>query len=269
MPSLILSSRYSLDSQILRQTAQNLGWETLRLDGWRIPDWFDPNDEQIAFFHTAPHAFDLAEQLSRTLLGCHPNWTVQLPKKFLQRELRQISLAEASELSGESFIKHSVSKAFPAGIYTKKTLAEATAEIPRTALIHVGEPVKWLVEYRCFVMRRTVVSISPYLRFGEVYRDNSNQLDAPDSEIREARQFAELVIQSGVNCPRAFVLDVGLIEERGWAVVEVNECWASGIYYCNPQQVLQALLCACVPTNNLTGEDRQWDFQTHYSAACS
>jgi len=33
MPSLIVSSRYTTDSQLLRQAAQESGWETLQLDG--------------------------------------------------------------------------------------------------------------------------------------------------------------------------------------------------------------------------------------------
>ena len=89
MPSLICSSRYTIDSRILRKTAQSLGWETLRLDGNTIPDWFDPPDTEIALFYTAPHAFDIAKQLGRTLVGCNPDWTVNLPPELLNRQLRQ------------------------------------------------------------------------------------------------------------------------------------------------------------------------------------
>jgi hypothetical protein len=56
MPSLIVSSRFTTDSQILRRTAEQLGWGTLRLEGRRIPDWFECDDGQIALFYTAPHA---------------------------------------------------------------------------------------------------------------------------------------------------------------------------------------------------------------------
>src|SRR5688572_25959572 len=100
MPSLIVSSSYTTDSQRLRETARELGWETLRLDGRCIPDWFDPPDDQIALFYTAPQAFDIAAQLSRTLLGCNPEWTVELPADFLLRELRQMTLSDALKLPG-------------------------------------------------------------------------------------------------------------------------------------------------------------------------
>jgi hypothetical protein len=269
MPSLVVSSRYTTDSQLLRQTAQELGWETLRLDGRRIPDWFDPPDQRIALFYTAPHAFEIAAQLSRTLLGCNPEWTVQLPREFLLRELRQMTLGEALQLPGESFIKHSVSKAFPAAVYNSRTLAEATAKILPKALVHVGEPVAWTVEYRCFVSERVVMTISPYRRHGEISEDHANLLGAPQAEIATAKHFAESVLgSSAVDCPPAFVLDVGIIDGRGWAVVEFNEAWASGIYACDPRCVLETLLRACVPSNRLTVEERRWDFRRHYFDAC-
>lgn len=269
MPSLIVSSRYSIDSQILRQAARNLGWETLRLDGWRIPEWFEPPDDQIALFFTAPLAFDVAEQFSRSLLGCDPDWTVQLRPEFLKRNLRQKTLAEALELEGKAFIKHAVSKAFPATIYDQQTLVKATPQIPQTALVHVSEPVNWLIEYRCFIAEQNVMAISPYIRHGRVFDDAADWLGAPQAEIDEAKRFAESVIHSGIDSPPAFVLDVGVIDNRGWAVIEVNECWASGIYSCDPNAVLEVLLRASVPLESLSSEDRRWNFKRHYFRATS
>ena len=270
MPSLIVSSSYTTDSQLLRQTARTLGWETLRLDGCCIPDWFDPPDDQIALFCTAPDAFNIADQLSRRLLGCNSDWTVRLPPEFLNRELRQMSLTDALKLSGVSFVKHAVSKAFPAAIYDSATLANATSRIPPTALVHVGEPVNWSVEYRCFVIDRQIATISPYKRHGDIIKDHSNLLGAPQSEFVAAKRCAELVLSStAVACPSAFVLDVGEIDGRGWAVVEFNECWASGIYACDPVRVLDTLLRACVPLSTMADVDRRWDFKEHYFSACS
>jgi len=265
MPSLIVSSRYTTDSQLLRQVAQELGWETLRLDGPVIPEWFEPPDDQIALFYTAPHAFDLAAQLSRRLLGCPSDWTVRLPSEFLQRELRQCSLAEALALPGGAFVKHAVSKAFPAGVYHAAQLKEVAAHVPLTALVHVGEVVRWQVEYRCFIREGKVQTLSPYRRHGEIREDHTSSLGAPPQEFAAAAAFAECVMSSPeVTAPPAFVLDIGFIADRGWAVVEFNECWASGIYSCDPKLVLPTLLRACVPPS----DDDRWDFQQHYSSAC-
>lgn len=270
MPSLIVSSRYTTDSQLLREAAQRMGWETLRLDGDRVPDWFEPPDGRIALFYTAPHAFDIAAQLSRTLIGCDSGWTTRLPVEFLRRELRQTTLAEALALPGRQFVKHAISKAFPAAVYDAAALAEATVNVPRSASVHVGEPVEWIVEYRCFVRHGRVAAISPYRRHGAIIEHHADRLGAPPDEVEAARQFATTVLGlPAVAYPPAFVLDVGVIAEHGWAVVEFNECWASGLYACEATAVLEVLVAACIPTATMTEADRRWDFQRHYHAACS
>ena len=269
MPALVLSSRNTTDSQQLRQAAQKLGWETLRLDGRRIPDWFDPPDADIAMFYTAPHAFEIAAQLSRTLLGCDADWIIRMPEEFRRREVRRMTLSQALALPGKSFVKHALSKAFPAAVYDRRGLAEAARKVQPNRWVHVCEPVQWLVEYRCFVRDRAVKAISAYLRHGEAIEDHSSLLGAPPEEIDTARRYAASLLESpAVECPAAFVLDVGIIEGRGWAVVECNECWASGIYACDPTRVLETLLGASVPSKIMTVEDRRWDFKKHYFAAC-
>ena len=100
------------------------------------------------------------------------------------------------------------------------------------------------------------------------FEDHSRPLVAPKDEIENALQFAGLFLKSTVPCPPAFVLDVGLIENRSWAVIEFNECWASGIYGCDPKSVLDSLLAACPPTRTLPPTDHCWDFEKIYSSAC-
>ncbi|MEM6689836.1 MAG: ATP-grasp domain-containing protein [Planctomycetota bacterium] len=267
MPSLVLSSQYTSDSQVLREAARDLGWETLRLGGQRLPDWFDPPDQEIAMFFTAPCAFDVASQLGRSLTGCPPEWTIALPENFLSREIRQTTLSDALAITKPQFVKHSVSKAFPAAVYTSQSLAEATERIQLTSVVHVGEPVSFEVEYRCFVYDRSIATICPYLRYGNAIEDHVDTLGATAHELDAAKAFAQSVLDcDAVNCPPAFVLDVGLISGRGWAVIEFNECWASGIYSCDPERVLETLVRACVPS---TSVEPEWDFQQHYFNACS
>jgi hypothetical protein len=43
------------------------------------------------------------------------------------------------------------------------------------------------------------------------------------------------------------VLDVGIITNRGWAVIEQNAAWGSGIYGCDPVQVLEVIRHAANP----------------------
>lgn len=56
----------------------------------------------------------------------------------------------------------------------------------------------------------------------------------------------------------AAAIDVGIIEGRGWAVVEANAAWASGIYGCNAVDVLDAVRRSCRRPGGLSREDRAW-----------
>ncbi|MBA3868348.1 MAG: ATP-grasp domain-containing protein, partial [Anaerolineae bacterium] len=78
----------------------------------------------------------------------------------------------------------------------------------------------------------------------------------------EVSQFVVGLLQDQtVDLPPAFVLDVGLINGRGWAVVEANPAWASGIYGCTPVDILPVLKRACVQQTNLSAEDACWIFE--------
>ena len=262
MPTLVLSSHFTTDSQILRETARNLGWDTLRLEGDRVPDWFEPPDEQIAIFATAPQAFDIASQFGRCLAGCPSDWTVSLPHRFLSRKIRQTNLADALSSKAPQFVKHGLRKAFPAAVYNPESLAETTKNMRASAVVHVSEPVEFEVEYRCFVSDHKIAAMSPYLRFGNFIENHRDNLNCTPDETNAATEFANAVLNCDeIRCPPAFVLDVGLIADRGWAVVEFNQCWASGIYACDPEKVLQTLLRGCGPSALF---DDEWDFRKHY-----
>jgi hypothetical protein len=58
--------------------------------------------------------------------------------------------------------------------------------------------------------------------------------------------------------PPAFVVDVGLVEGRGWAVVEFNPAWCSGLLGADPAAVLGVLERACRDADALAEEDRRW-----------
>lgn len=59
-----------------------------------------------------------------------------------------------------------------------------------------------------------------------------------------------LLADPGVDLPRAVALDVGVIPGRGWAVVEANAAWGSGLYGADPHEALGVIRHATVrPTD--------------------
>ena len=68
-----------------------------------------------------------------------------------------------------------------------------------------------------------------------------------------------LLAERSVALPPAFVVDVGLVEGRGWAVVEFNPAWCSGLLGADPAAVLGVLERACRDkTDDLPEEARRW-----------
>jgi hypothetical protein len=107
--------------------------------------------------------------------------------------------------------------------------------------------VEWEVEFRCFVLDRRVETFSVYLRDGAVAEGRGYA--STDAEDAEMLGFAEaLLADARVPLPRAVVLDVGPHRGRGWAAVELNAAWASGLYGCDPERVLEVLRHAAEPT---------------------
>ncbi|MFB7264339.1 ATP-grasp domain-containing protein, partial [Streptomyces nojiriensis] len=55
-------------------------------------------------------------------------------------------------------------------------------------------------------------------------------------------------VPPAVPRPSTAVVDVGLPDGGGWAVIEANPAWSSGGYACDPERVLDVVLRAAGPT---------------------
>ena len=56
-----------------------------------------------------------------------------------------------------------------------------------------------------------------------------------------------MLVDDLVEVPEAIVIDVGVLADRGWAVIESNAALSSGIYGYDAGKVLPLLLRACKP----------------------
>ena len=54
------------------------------------------------------------------------------------------------------------------------------------------------------------------------------------------------------------MIDVGRIEGRGWAVIEANPAYGSGIYGCDPQKVLEVVNRATIKASDIQDCDKPW-----------
>ena len=267
MPTLILSSSYTTESKILRRAAESLKWESFRFQGENIPSDYERRNTPHAIYCTVPKAFSVATRLDSILLGCSSNWLVSLPDKFSKRRIELFDLKSAIGIKDRCFIKPALGKSFDAAIRTGESLVSQTSHLPPDLLIHRSEVVEWEAEYRCFTKNNEVLTLSPYRRGKVTFSSYASPLEGPRHETEAASEFANSVLSS-VPCPKAFVLDVGIIKGKGWAVVEPNECWGSGVYGCTPKKVLEVLLAATVPKRMAMDDDMKWNYAEHYFRAC-
>jgi hypothetical protein len=236
MPTLILTPRHTEDSQALWRAAGRLGWGVERLQSWRVPDHLLTVPEPVLYLE-ALIGPSLAAQFGLRLLEPPDDWLPRLPNKYRRRAVTLSTFAEARTLSTQAFIKPPNSKSFPARVYTGGELPDGyAADSP----VLVQEVVKWEKEFRCFVLDRQLRTLSVYLRNGELQRATDYAM--PDDESAEVSAFVNRVLaDERVDLPRTAVLDVGVIADRGWAVVEQNAAWGSGLYGCDPAEVLGVL----------------------------
>lgn len=243
MPTLILTPRYTDDSQALWRAANRLGWRVERLINWRLPDELKLVPEPILYVEALMTEM-IAEQLGLRLLDAPNDWVPNLPEEYRKRWVYLSTLGEVRSMEKAAFIKPPNDKSFPARVYKGEELPnDYLDEMP----VLIAEIVEWEKEFRCFILNRSLKTFSVYLRDGQLQREND--FAHTEEEECEVREFIEtLLSDERVKILQATVIDVGAIQGRGWAVVEQNAAWGAGLYGCAPIEVLEVLRYAVVAT---------------------
>lgn len=236
MPTLILTPRQTEDSRQLWRAAIELGWGVERLPDWRVSERMKQVEEPVLYVESLMTPL-IAAAFKVRLSEPPEDWLASLPEEYRRRTVRRMTLGEARRLPKPAFIKPPNDKSFPARVYEP---SELPLDFSDEISVLVAEPVCWEIEFRCFILDRKLRTFSVYLREGALQRDFN--FVSSDAEDEAMRGFLQRVLSDHrVQLPRAIVMDVGTIAGRGWAVVEVNAAWGSGIYGCDPREVLQVL----------------------------
>lgn len=254
MRTLVLSPRYTDDSNTMWRAATARGWDVVRVRSYR-PDAIDPSvaKKRPVLYGDTLLADALADVLDIAVAEPKPAWLPSLPEAYRKREVRLTTLGEAKRLRNPHFVKPADEKIFRARVYDDGALIDPDDAFDDEEAVHVSEVVSFELEVRLFVARRRVHTYSAYLRDGELARDARGDWPLTDDEARQAMRFAnELLGDSRVDLPEAVVIDVGRTRERGWCVVEANPCWCSGLCGCDPRAVLDVCAIACKPRSEAT-----------------
>lgn len=157
-------------------------------------------------------------------------------------------------------------------LFPAARFADAVAFEAAVTRLRAGRGVQLLVtsdwwdidsEYRVFTAGRAALTVSPYRVLDEPWSPLLHTSRA--SFHREAGDFvAELL--SGLtygNVPPAAVMDVARLTSGRLTLLEANQAWGSGLYGCDPDKALIAILAANAP-----GDDR-WTWRPDQSITYS
>lgn len=257
MPTLLLSTWSLPAARALGEAARHLGWQVGAYD--ENPNL--RNADSVVVYVDTDVALGIASRFRLALLEPPLDLLAKLPARFRQRAVEFCGFRDLQRLKTPAFVKpaDALNKVFDRGIYSAATDIRTRQAIPPETPVLIAEPVEWLAEYRCFILGDQVVASSPYLSFGRPvwrpYGQGGQQARIPQQVLTFCKQ---LLMLSRLLFPPAFVVDVGLIEDRGWAVVEFNPAWCSGLLGADPRRVLEVLRRACQNRDGLSSADRRW-----------
>ncbi len=105
----------------------------------------------------------------------------------------------------------------------------------------VAEVVKWESEFRFFMLDGKALTGSVYYRNGHT-AEVDGEWPSEAAEFEAARELAEQAFEvTKDRLPGSVVIDTGYISGKGWAVIEANPAWGSGLYGSDPGLVLQVI----------------------------
>src|SRR6266545_956768 len=245
MPTLLLSARQTDDAQLLWRACIAAKWNVARVHGWQVSSLAASD---VAIYGEPLFAQHVAQTLGLRLVKPPLDWLPCLPAHWRGRDVRLTTLADARNVAERAFIKPAAEKCFDARVYPSGSELPAPGPLPEDLPVLVQEVVAWTIEFRCFVLERRVAAVSVYWRDGLLAKSEDGAWISSDVELNEATEFCESVLRDpNVAVPDAVVLDVGVIRNHGWAVIECNAAFSAGIYGCNPVAVLPVLRRACGP----------------------
>ncbi|MBN9120498.1 MAG: ATP-grasp domain-containing protein [Planctomycetes bacterium] len=270
MPTLVVASRafvcpaggappatFAYEQRLIA-AAEGAGWSVLAADVDQVP----ATVPEPAVYVTTDCAVATAEALDLALLEPSFDLLTRVPDRFLRRQVEAATFGDLDRLQGRTFVKPAdpLDKWFDAGVYADVRDIRTHGHSRPDAPVLLSEPVEWSVELRYFVLEGKAVAGSPYISHGRpAWRWHANQPSAVP--------VAGLAVVEGVcaamagELPPAFVLDVGRIDDRGWAAVEFNPVWSAGLLDADPRAILPALLRVTRDRSALTADESRWDLR--------
>ena len=233
----------------LHYAAESLGWEVYPAEGsWRLSEEFIASGKVGVPYGSWTFCEVIAQQMGWELKRNTFDWLAKLPIKYTKRKVEFMTLAEAKKITERKFIKPADDKCFDAKVYEPGTFNPA-AIIEDNYPTLVSDPVEFTMEYRCFVHEHMVSTWSNYI-YHEHLADPKYWDAVPANAECLPHEFVQEMLHDYNKIETVpSVIDVGFLPGKGWAIIETNEAYASGLYGCDPVAAVQVMKAACRRTS--------------------
>lgn len=251
--TLLLASMSLPSARRLAAVAAKRGWPAYALD--ETPDVTLKG--RRTFYGGSDRAAEYASRYDLCLIEPPLDLLARVPAELLARDVRYGSLASLWDVTGPVFVKPAdpVLKSFDAGVYRAVSEVRGRRAVAADTPALAAEAVDWTSEFRCFVREGRIEAWTPYLSFGRpVWKPGSAGTMPPSLTA-----FCER-LNDGMRAalPPAYVVDVGVLEDGRWAVVEFNPAWCSGMLGADVAGVLRVIERAALFTGSASTDDFRW-----------
>jgi hypothetical protein len=183
------------------------------------------------------------------LTACGPEWLAGLPESYTGRRIEVVRVEglESVATVGVSPVHVKLPEVktdrFEAQVLAREDLLAAVrdAELPASTLLQVSETVEFASEARFFVADGRVTTGALYRNGSEWWGEAGMYRDR--ELLNDLKAFADEVVSVVPGAP-GYSLDVGVTEGGECLVVEANAAWSSGVYDCDPDGVMEALIAS-------------------------
>ena len=225
--NLLVPDKPDVERDAVAQAFENCGGTVHRIARFWDPPHFEPSTVRV--YGADAFCLVLQQKIGFTLCSPSDELLLTVPPRFLNRQISRQTLGETPSADFPAFIKPVIPKQFRGAVYESRAAVAAECRgLPPDTAILVAEAVAFTAEVRSFVLDGVVLDAAVY--------------EGP-SDAAGAGEFVEALTKS-MPLPRTVVVDVGLIDGRGWAVVEFNAAWGAGLNGCDAEKVLPAIVAA-------------------------
>jgi hypothetical protein len=222
--NLLIPDKPDIERDAVANAFETRGGAVHRIARFWDPPIFEPSTVRV--YGADAFCLVLQQKLGFGLCSPSDDLLLTVPSNFLNRRIAQCTLGEIRRVDFPAFIKPVTPKQFRGAVYESHAAVQAECRgLPPETAILVAKTVAFTTEVRAFMLEGVVLDAA-------VYEGTSDGTGAD--------AFVGALAKS-MPLPRTVVVDVGLIDGRGWAVIEFNAAWGAGLNGCSAERVLPAI----------------------------